>query len=168
VDLVDEEHLVAVAHRRNRQALDDHLAHVVDAGVGGGIDLEHVDVTTFGDLDARVAHAARRRRRPVDAVQRPGEDAGGGGLAAAARPGEDKGLGDALALQGVAQGAGDGLLAQDVVERLGPPLPRERLVGHEVCDPPAGYGPHRSPEVLQHISGAAERCCLPALTRFAD
>ena len=27
-----------------------------------------------------------------------------------------------------AQGAGDGLLTQDVVERLGPPLPRERLV----------------------------------------
>ena len=127
---VDEEHLVAVAGRRDGEAFDDHLAHVVDPGVGGGVDLEDVDVAAFGDLDAGVADAARRRRRALGAVERPGQDARGGGLAAAARPGEDERLGDALALQGVAQGAGDGLLAQHVVERLGPPFPRERLVGH--------------------------------------
>ena len=62
VHLVDDEHLVAVAHRGDRQALDDHLADVVDAGVGGGVDLEHVDVAPLGDLDARIAR--RRRDRP--------------------------------------------------------------------------------------------------------
>ena len=138
--LVDQEHLVAVAGRGDRQPLDDHLADVVDAGVGGGVDLEHVDVAALGDLRARLAHAARRRRGPLHAVQGPGEDAGGGGLAAAARPGEDERLGQALALEGIAQGAGDRGLAQDVVERLGPPLPRERLVGHEVSEPSSGSG----------------------------
>ena len=131
VDLVDEEHLVAVAHRRDRQALDDHLAHVVDPGVGRGVDLEHVDVAALGDLDAGVADPARGRGRTLDAVQGAGQDPGGGGLAAAARPGEDEGLGDAPALEGVAQGPGHGRLTQHVVERLGPPLSRERLVGHE-------------------------------------
>ena len=65
VDFVDDEDLVAVADRRDRQALDDHFAHVVDAGVRGGVDLEHVDVAAFGDLDAGVADAARVRRRPL-------------------------------------------------------------------------------------------------------
>ena len=59
VDLVDDEHLVAVAHRRDRQAGDHHLADVVDAGVAGGVDLEHVDVAPLRDLDAGVALAAR-------------------------------------------------------------------------------------------------------------
>ena len=68
---------------------------------------------------------------PSTQFEGAGQDPGGGGLAAAARPGEDERLGDALALEGVAQRAGDGRLAQHVVERLGPPLPRERLVGHE-------------------------------------
>ena len=59
VDFVDDEDLVAVAHRHDAEAGDDHLADVVDAGVGRGVDLEDVDVAPFGDLDARVAHAAR-------------------------------------------------------------------------------------------------------------
>ena len=59
--LVDEEDLVAVAHRRDRQPLDDHLAHVVDAGMRRGVDLEDVDVAALGNLDARVARAARHR-----------------------------------------------------------------------------------------------------------
>ena len=146
------------------------LAHVVDAGMGGGVDLEHVDVAALGDLDAGVAARrtasawgprtqlrARARMRAVVVLPQP---RGPANTNAWAMP---------LALQGVAQRAGDGLLAQHVVERLGPPLPRERLVGHPGFGDRGGWcGPHRSPEVLQHISGAAERCCLPALTRFAD
>ena len=100
--LVDDEHLVAVADRRDRQALDDDLADVVDAGMGGGVDLEDVDVAALGDLDAGVTLAARVGRRPLDAVQRPGEDARAGRLAAAARAGEHERVGDALALERVA------------------------------------------------------------------
>ena len=59
VDFVDDEDLVAVADRRDRQPGDHHLADVVDAGVAGRVDLEHVDVAPLRDLDARVALAAR-------------------------------------------------------------------------------------------------------------
>ncbi len=92
VHLVDDEHLVAVADRRDRQAFDDHLAHVVDAGVRGRVDLEHVDVAPLGDLDAGFADAAWLRRRPVDAVERPRKDARRRRLAAAARAGKHERL----------------------------------------------------------------------------
>jgi predicted thioesterase len=131
VDFVDQEHLVAIAHRGNRQALDDHLAHVVDAGVGGRVDLQHVDVAALGDLDAGVADAARLGGRAVDAVERARQDAGAGGLAAAARAGEHERLGEAPTLEGVLQCPGHGLLAEHVIETLGTPLAGEDLVGHE-------------------------------------
>ena len=57
------------------ERLDDDLADGVDAGVGGAVDLEHVDVAAFGDLDARVARRRTARRRPVHAVERARQDA---------------------------------------------------------------------------------------------
>ena len=59
MDFVDDEDLVAVADRTDGEAVDDHVAHVVDAGVRGGVDLEHVEVAALGDFDAHVADAAR-------------------------------------------------------------------------------------------------------------
>ena len=47
------------------EARDDHFADVVDLRVRGGVDLEDVHVAPFGDLDARVAHAARIGRRAL-------------------------------------------------------------------------------------------------------
>ena len=41
------------------ERLDDDLADGVDAGVGGAVDLEDVDVAALGDLAAGVAVAAR-------------------------------------------------------------------------------------------------------------
>src|SRR5215510_13180982 len=38
VDFVNDEDLVTVAGRPDREVVDDHLAHVVDAGVGRGVD----------------------------------------------------------------------------------------------------------------------------------
>ena len=64
VDLVDDEDLVAVADRRDAEPGDDDLADLVDLRVGGGVDLEDVDVAALGDLDARVADAARIGGRP--------------------------------------------------------------------------------------------------------
>ena len=55
MDFVDDEDLVAVANRHDGEAGDDHVADVVDAGVGRGVDLQDVDVAPFGDLDACVA-----------------------------------------------------------------------------------------------------------------
>ena len=83
--------------RRDAEAGDDDVADLVDLGVGGGVDLEHVHVAPFGDLDARVADPARIGGRALLAVEAARQDAGGGGLADAARAGEDERLRDAVA-----------------------------------------------------------------------
>ena len=130
MDFVDDEDLVAIAHRHDREAGDDHLADVVDAGVGRRIDLQDVDVPSFGDLDARVALAAGLRRRPVDAVQRSRQDAGGGRLADAPGPAEHERLRETAARQRIAQRPRDRLLSDHIVEPLRPPFAGEDLVGH--------------------------------------
>ena len=130
VDLVDDEHLVAVADRQDVEPRDDHLADVVHLRVRGGVDLEGVDVTPLGDLDAGIAGAARLSRRALHAVQRARQDAGRRRLADATRSREDEGLRETAARQRVPQGARHRLLPDDVVEALGPPLARQDLVGH--------------------------------------
>ncbi len=94
VDLVEHHHLVAVAGRAVAQALGE-LADLLDLGVGGGVDLDDVEVGAAGDLEAGRALVAGLGRRPALAVERLGEQAGGGGLADAADAGEEVGLGDA-------------------------------------------------------------------------
>ncbi len=56
------------------------------------------------------------------AVERLGQDAGRAGLARAARPGEEIGVGHPLLAQGIAQRLGDVLLADDLVKGLAAPL----------------------------------------------
>ena len=128
VDFVDDEDLVAVAHRHDAEAGDDHFADVVDAGVRGGVDFEHVDVAPFGNLDAGVAVAARIGGRPLDAAQRPRQNPRRRRLADAARPGEHERLRQPPARERVAQRPRHRLLSDDVVELLRPPFPRDDLV----------------------------------------
>ena len=66
--------IVAVAHRRDAQAGDDDVAHLVDLGIRGRVDLEHVDVTTLGDLDTRVTHAAGVRGGPLGCSSGPARE----------------------------------------------------------------------------------------------
>ena len=132
VHFVDDEDLVAIAGRGDAEPLDDHFADVVDTGVRRGVELDHVDVAALGDLDAGIARAARVGGRPGLAVERAREDAGGGRLADAAGSREDERLGDAPALDGVAQRLRHAHLADDIVEALGTPLASEHLIraGH--------------------------------------
>ena len=55
------------------------------------------------------------------------------GLADAARPGEDKRLGDPLRRNRVAERLGDAALADDVIEPLRPPFAGDYLEGHWQC-----------------------------------
>ena len=131
---VDDEDLLAIAHRHDREALDDDLADVVDARVRRGVDLEDVDVATVRNLAAGIAFPARLRRRAVAtlAVQRLGQDAGRGGLADTARPGEDERLRhEPVVRDGVAKRARHRLLSDDILETLRPPLSRDDLVRHQ-------------------------------------
>ena len=121
VDFVDDVDLVAERGWGGTGRCCAELADLVDAAVAGAVDLEHVDVVAGGDAACR----CRTRRRasavgPVDAVERLGQDAGGGGLADAAGAGEEVGVGDAIGLDGVGQGLGDRLLADEVGELLRP------------------------------------------------
>ena len=61
VHFVDQVDLVAADRRRVARVVED-LAHVVDAGVRRGVELEQVDEAAGVDVDARGADAARRRR----------------------------------------------------------------------------------------------------------
>ena len=81
--------------------------------------------------DAGLADAARRQGRPVDAVQRAGEDLRHRGLAGAARADEQVGVVDAVALDRVAERADDVLLPDDVGERPRAMTAVEGLLGHE-------------------------------------
>ena len=157
---VDDEDLVAVAHRSNRQPGDDHLADVVDAGVAGRVDLEHVDVAPLRDLDAGIALTAGIGRRPLHAVQRRGEDARRGGLAAAARSGEHEGLRDPAA----ASARCAACASPPAVRR------RRRTAGVAICGQEPGRtflqtetedretekrsGSHRDPVHLRHTAGS--------------
>ena len=132
VDLVEHHHLVAVAGRAVLQALGE-LADLLDLGVGGGVDLDDVEVRAAGDLDAGRALVAGIGGGAPLAVERLGEHAGRRGLADAADAGEEIGLGDPPLLQGVAQSGDDRLLADEAGEVLRAPLAREDLIRHGSC-----------------------------------
>ncbi len=101
VDFVDNVDLVARAERGQPRRLD-HLADIIDARMAGGVHLDHVDMTALCDGNTGLANAAGVDRRPAlpvrpDAVERLGDQAGGGGLADAAHAGQQEGMGEAAA-----------------------------------------------------------------------
>ena len=121
VGLVDDVDLVAAAHRREERLLAQ-VAGVVDATVGGRVDLDHVDRARAAtrQVAAGVALPARVGDRALLAVERAREDARRGGLAAAARAREEVGVVDPVVGQGRAQGRRHVVLPDDLAEGLGP------------------------------------------------
>ena len=115
---------------RAERRLGDEVADGLDAVVRGGVELVDVEAGAGLDGEARGALAARLAVDRVLAVEDLGEDAGGGGLAGAAGPGEEVGVADPVLDHGVAQGADEVLLAPDLAEATGPVAAVERLVGH--------------------------------------
>ena len=129
VHLVDHVDLEPPARRRVLRGLEE-LAHLVDLGVGRGVDFQQVDEAPGVDLDARRAGVARLRRDAGLAVQALGEDARQRGLADAARAGEEIRVVQALVLERVAQGAHHVLLAHEAGEIPRPPLAGKDLIAH--------------------------------------
>src|SRR6185312_9848170 len=93
VGLVDDEDLVAVAHRGEGGPFTQ-VAGVVHTAVRGGVDLNDVQAAgaAAAQFNAGIALAARSGGGAFGAVQAAGQNAGGGGLAAAARTGEQVGV----------------------------------------------------------------------------
>ena len=120
VRLVDDVDLVAAVNRREEGAFTQ-VARVFDTTVTGGVDLDDVDGTapTAGKVAAALADPARGRRGALLTVEAAGQDAGAGGLAAAARPTEQVGVVDLVVTQSTLQWLGDVLLADHLGEALG-------------------------------------------------
>ncbi len=119
VRLVEDEDLETVARGREDGALAQ-VPGVVDAVVARSVDLDHIQgpAATASELHATGANAARGVGGAVRAVQAAGEDARGGGLAAAPRPREQVGVADPVAAQRGHQRLGDLLLPDHLAERL--------------------------------------------------
>ena len=164
VRLVDDVDLVAAADRGEERPLAQ-VAGVVDAAVAGGVDLDHVDAarTAAGQVAAGLALAARLGARTRLAVQRAGQDAGRGGLATAARTGEQVGVVDPVVGQRPLQRLGDVLLADDVGEGV-----RVGSAGTAPTGlPDAASPPDRAPGHgwLRGLRGRRPRAGLPVLDR---
>ena len=127
LDLVDDEDL-ALQVRRGRVDARQQLAHVVDAVVGGRVQLDHVEGTALADRHAVDAGVVRLAVDQVEAVDGLGEDARGRGLACAARPDEEEAVAEPVEPDGVAQRLHDRPLADDLAERLGPETAVDGLV----------------------------------------
>ena len=130
VALVHHVHLPAGLHRRKAGAFDQ-LADVVDAGIGSGIDLDHIEGVAGCDGAAQLTGATRLRRWPIgaDAVKGARQDAGAGGFTGAAWAAEQVGRCDPARSQGVAEGGRNRLLAHQLIEALGPVFVMEGLIG---------------------------------------
>ena len=114
---------------RRVERVFEQLAHVVDLGIGSGVELDQVDEAPRIDLEARRALAARLSGDTGLAVERLGNDARQRGLADAARTGKQIRVMQSLLPEGVGQCRNGMFLADQLGKRLGPPLAGEDL-GH--------------------------------------
>src|SRR5687768_15475657 len=118
--LVDDVDLVLTLGGREPHLLAQ-IAHLVDAPVARGVDLDEVEEASFADRDACRAGIARLAVRGLRAVDRLRDQTRDRGLADAARTGEKVGVSDLTGGDGIAEGADDVLLADHFVESLGTP-----------------------------------------------
>ncbi len=125
--LVDDEDFIAVARGTEADAFPQ-LAHFIDAAVGGGVDLDHIDGRARGDFRAARADSARRGRRSLDAIQTARKNAGDCRLSGPALPREDIAVGDPPLGDGVFEGGFNVFLADQLAKYLGAILAGDDLV----------------------------------------
>ncbi len=140
VHFVDQVDLVAATRGHVLRVLDQ-FAHVVDAGVGRGVDFQQIDVAAGVDRQAGLAFAARIGAGAALAIERLGEDARDGGLADAAGAGEQECVVDATGFQRIGQRTDHVFLPDQFGETLGAPLAGEYEIGHG----PFCHGCHGGP-----------------------
>ena len=121
VHLVDDIHLVA-AHGGQIGGLVAQVADIVDAVVGSGVDLRNIQHGALVNALAHRALAAGVRACGIQAVDRLGKDLCAGGLAGAARAGEQISVADAPGGDLVLQRRHNGLLAHHVGKAARPPF----------------------------------------------
>ncbi|MBA7685669.1 hypothetical protein ES703_94094 [subsurface metagenome] len=108
-------------------------ANIVNAGVAGGVDFNDIHGAALGYRQAHLAGVAGFFLIGAEAVDRFSQDAGGAGLARSPWAVEEIGVGDALALDGIAQSLGYRLLTDYIGQGLGAPLAIKNLRCHRCC-----------------------------------
>ena len=133
VHFVDDVDLVARRSRAVTRCVRD-LADIVDAGVRGGVHLDHIDMTAFHDGAAMGALAGELHRRALHLagdliVEAARQNTGRGRLADTAHAGQHPGLRNAPRCKGVFQRLDHRLLADEIVKGLGAVLAGQHPVG---------------------------------------
>ena len=147
VDLVPRRY-AGIAHR-----LDD-LADIVDAGIRCGVHLDDVHVPPRRNGNTRLAAAARCDRRSTatvraDAIERLGDNPRCRCLADAAHPGQQPGLSQPIARNGIGKRLHHGVLPEQRVEAGGTVFARQNAISGGECS-----GLHaRKGEVFGHWGG---------------
>ena len=133
VNFVDDVDLVARRNRGVAHRFDD-FAHVIDAGMAGGVHFDDVDVAAFGDGAAGLAYAAGADRGTAvsigpDTVQSLGDEARGGGLPHPANAGHQEGVSQPIAGDGVGQRTHHRFLTDEFGEGLRTVFTGQNAVG---------------------------------------
>ena len=108
------------------------LAHIFDAVIARAIDLDDVQAVASRDLLAIIAHAARRDRRPLQAVERLCQNARGGCFADATWANKQIRMSKPVLRHRILQRARNVRLADQIIECLRPIFSGENLVTHAV------------------------------------
>ncbi len=127
------------------------LPHLVDATVGGTVDLHHIQGRAIGDPDARLAAVAGLGGHPLLTVEPFGQKPGHGGLSSTPGAGEQVSVGHPSFPQGPGQGSHHVILAHHILKTLGTPLAVKGEVGHPTIT--GGWGSTVLTESLPEASG---------------
>eukprot|EP01107_Rhizomastix_libera_P001546 TRINITY_DN12539_c0_g1_i1.p2 TRINITY_DN12539_c0_g1~~TRINITY_DN12539_c0_g1_i1.p2 ORF type:complete len:230 (+),score=-27.61 TRINITY_DN12539_c0_g1_i1:522-1211(+) len=129
VHFVDHVDLEAAPGRRIHRILEQ-LAHLIDPGIGGRIDLEKIYKTTRIDFLAGRTLPARSRRDAGFTIEGFGQDAGQGGLADTTGAGEEIRVVEPLLGEGMGQRTDHMLLADQGGKASRAPFARQNLIAH--------------------------------------
>ena len=121
VHLVYDVDLVSAIHRGEIHRLAQ-VTDFIDATVGSRIDFKDVHGGAIADFPTRLTLTARVRRRALLAIQSPGKDLGGTGLACTPGSGEKIGMANAAGSDSVGQSTADMLLPHQILEGFRSPL----------------------------------------------
>jgi len=102
-----------------------------NASVGGTVDFQDVEATTFLDLFADIVVWVEVSFGAFGAVEGFGEDAGGGGFSDAPGTDKEKGVGEAAFGDGVGEGSDNMFLADQFGKGAGAVFAGENEVTHE-------------------------------------
>ena len=130
VHFVDDIDFVLTGRRRILGVFQ-HLADVVDTGIGGGIDFQQIDKTAAVDFAATAALAARLAVVRVFTVQAFGQNPRDGGFADPAGTGEQIGMVQAAFIERVFQRFDHVFLTNQIGKVFRPPFTSEYLISHK-------------------------------------